>query len=336
MRHFMLILALLASQPIAGWSLDGFSVTTHSAFGEDGGNGLFGEIRRHDIAGGKVAPPSTIFPGPARKPAISPDGTFVAFIKRDGMIAVVPAAGGPAKDLVLGHPGGHLDVIDGGWIYYNLGGVEDAGSVKLRRVNAATGKDEKVVDFQVEGGDKIWRFGVSRDGKRMEVDRAGGVRVWTYDLARNDGKLTGANALQGVTAYPDNGESCGGSMSASGAYFGAGHDSHMAYHILDWATRKEVFSFAYGPVEGLPLAAWFPTANGNFHERNAWSVNSDDWLLLHVLGGAGKGEHSCGNQVLVNWAKKTALAATANAIGSGRDDCAGDLWISATAPAKSK
>lgn len=332
MHRSLFVVALLFAVVSANWAMDGFSVTTHSVFGADGGNGLFGSIVRHDIAGSKVAGSKVLVPGPARKPAISPDGKWIAFIKQNGTIAVIPAEGGKPKDLIQAHPGCHIDFVDGGWIYYNLGGTEDAASKKLRRVNADSGKDEKVVDFNVESG--IWRFGISRDGKRMAIDRDKGDVMWTYDLVKNNRRLGDSNSLQGLTKYP--GGNCGGSMSPGGVYFGAGHDTHNAYHIVDWATRTEVFSFAYIDIPELAAASWFKSPHGHWHERNAWSTNSDEWVILHMFGGEGGSEYSCGNQILVNWVKKEVVLPTDNSADSNQDDCAGDLWVAGASAAKRK
>ncbi|MEX1016309.1 MAG: hypothetical protein WDZ31_06150 [Phycisphaeraceae bacterium] len=320
--------AMLAASTATAQALDGFAVTSHGAFGDhpEAYQSKPGVIVRHEIRDGEVTSSSEIHAGPARVPTISPDGEQVAFLKASGIIAVMPAEGGPVKDLVQANPGSHIDFAADGWIYYNLGSWTQDTSRRFRRVNANTGEDERVAEIE---GTRVWRFQVTNDGESMMIGPLGGIYV--YDLVKNDGHLGAHNEFPGLPRYKDNMGACQGGLSSSGRYLLAGNEAHSGVHIIDWETREEAATVLYRTYDGRTPTPWFTYPVGTKHGINGFSTNSDEWLMVRLITDD-QGPENAGNVVLVNWARQQMVPLTHHEFGDGLSDHLGDLWVEGHSP----
>jgi len=310
---FILPLALLLIAPGAV-AVSGVSVTAHwsGEFENATFYGGFGEIWRHDIRDDVVVSHQMIYEGPAREPRINFTGTQVALIKEDGTIALMSIDGGPVTDLILGHPHGTIDWPEGDWIYYNLGTWGDQTSRYLRRVNAVSGDDEEVVEFE----SSTWRFGIARDHQRAAVrDTSVQNTIVAYDLVNDNGQMRSSRAVD----VP----SCGTAMDPEGEYFLDGMIDHSGVDIRRWDDLEIVESFTH-----VAAQAWGDRDSGEGHNRNHWANNAQDWLAMHVGWNLHFSNDSRGsNQVLYNWVEHARIVVTENDDYSYTYDSAGDFWV---------
>ncbi|MBW2735937.1 MAG: immunoglobulin domain-containing protein [Deltaproteobacteria bacterium] len=296
-------------------AMDGIAVTTHWTGTNHNLYGGYGEIWRHDITHNKAVKHTKLHSGPARAVVISPDGTHVAFIAQSGAIQVMSTSGGAVKNLATTRPEAHLDWPRGDWIYYNLGGFEEpARSRVLRRVNAATQKDEAVVSW-THG---VWRFFISADVTRavLRTDDTPPEpygRIVAYDMLRDAGELDLARSTERF--------SCSTGLDPEGEVFLRGNTPHDGVEIRPWNdVTKILYAFTHAEAE-----AWGGPPSGTQHNRNNWSANSSDWFCVHL--GFGKRGATGANQVLYNWVDKERIVVTNNAEGSYAFDSAGDFWV---------
>jgi hypothetical protein len=303
-------------------ALDGISVTTHWTGDNNMGSGGWGEIWRHDIQAGAVVSSTKLTDGPGRNQVISPDGTRVAFVTLfTAKICVVSINGGPVTELADSHIECCLDWPSGDWIYYNMGGPTNAPSAILRRVNAVS----KTVEDVVTWDHQVWRFGIASDLRRACARTTDdGTSTEPYDTIVAYDMLSDGSVFRTDRAVPR--PSCGNGMDPEGVYFTSGDGSHTIVDIRRWDNLSVVSSFTLAQSE-----TWGGMPSGNFHNRNSWSVNSGEWLCLHVGWGDWQGT-SGANQVLVNWATQERIVVSANLENSYTFDCAGDLWVSGGSP----
>lgn len=315
MHRFGVLVALAAVLVAPGArAVSGISVTDHWS-GQNANDtfyGGFGEIWRHDLRDNTVVAHRMIYQGPAREPVINWNGTHVAFIKEDGTIAVMSIEGGAETDLVLGHPYGCLEWPEGDWVYYNLGTWGDDTSRFLRRVNAFTGVDEQVVEFECT----TWRFGIARDLRRAVVrDTSVQNTIVAYDLQSDNGHMRPERACD----VP----SCGEAMDALGEYFVDGMIDHSGMDIRRWDDLEIVESFTH-----LAAQAWGDRDSGEGHNRNGWATNDQKWICAHVGWNLHFSSDSRGsNQVLYNWIDHERIVVTDNEDYSYSYDSAGDFWV---------
>ncbi len=337
---------MMAMAPATAQAVDGISVTVH--WQGQGSSGVcvsncdelfwggFGQIWRHEIRDSVVVNREMIYDGLARYAVLSPSGRQVGFIKPDGTVSVIGIKGGPVIDVGQAHPEGSLDWPVDDYLYYSTGGWEQYDtSRQLYRVNTRTGAEEHVTTWECG----TWRFHVSHDLTRAVLRAVSGCNasggIVAYDLATNDGTLpclldvVGDNQAENrCTDQP----SCGEAFDPLGEFFADGMPSHQGLDIRRWDTLEIVKTFfhssAYGQSGDIIAADWGGPDSGDNHNRNHWSVNSQNWLCMHLGWEAHHGTTCRGaNQVLYDWINEERIVVTENTDNSFAFDSAGDFWV---------
>lgn len=315
------------------WALDGYSVTTHWEGTDSPNFNGWGIIVRHDIEAGRVAFEQVLYHEKiqARSPVISSDGSHVAFVRADGRIGIVPAAGGDVTivDAPLTHPHAFLDWPSPSWIYYLKGGrLQPTGSMHLHRVNVETGEDQRLKTFlrsdgKTQGGN--WRIHVAHDLARAVLRTDDRVpepfgRLVAVDLSAPGSVLDLDRATDRF--------SCSSGIDPQGMFFADGHQDHMGTDIRRWDDLSKVAAMKWSET-----LAWGPDSrdSGRLHNLNSWSANSSDWICVHI-GWGEEGDVRAANQMLINWREKERIVVTNNTDHSQTFDCSGDLWVGAGGP----
>ena len=314
LKTFALAFAVLAAG-VPARALDGIAITTHWA--QEGPNPIgavrFGNIIRHDIKDGKVEKSTPIYTqDDAGVACISPFGDRVAFLRKDGTIALVGIGGGEAVALVkLEHGIGAEGLSaaasciqwpfgdNGRWVYY----IDRPGV--LRRVHVRSKRVEDVAAFNVEAGEFAMSLYASRGLGTLVCGAGGGAII--YDMAAGTGDLL--NALR----FPDGG-ALGATASPDGTLVAAGDASLRNCRVADVAGRvKSTFAInQWAGSAGDGAAAW---------HRLRWSVNSPDWLAATQGAGGTGADVLLANAVLYNWRKGEQIQLTKNP--QGQFDAAG-------------
>jgi hypothetical protein len=324
-------IALAISLFVRGaFAVDGISVTTHWSGVNALAYGGLGEIWRHDIQDSKVVGHTLLYSDdllPGRGPVLSPDGTRVAFVRADGSIAIVSVDGGPPEILQQAQttPRAFLDWPVSSWIYYAKGGMgQPTASRHLHRVNPVSGKDEFVLSFKKDDGTTdsgVWRVRVGADLRRALVrtdDRQPEPfgRIVALDLLEDNGVLRLDRATDRF--------SCSEGLSPDSELFIDGQMDHGGIDIRRWDDLSIVSSLRWSDTSN-----WGPSTGdlGSLHNLNNWSVNSADWMAIHLVFAELAEEVRAGNQVLVDWRNQNRIAVTHNADNSYEFDCAGDFFV---------
>lgn len=310
-------------------AVDGVSVTTHWSGLNALAYGGLGEIWRHDIQDSQVVGHTLLYADeglPGRGPTLSPDGTRVAFVRADGSIAIVSVDGGPPEILQESQctPRAFLDWPVSSWIYYAKGGMgQPTASRHLHRVNPTSGKDEFVLSFKKDDGitdSGVWRVRVGGDLRRALVrtdDRQPEPfgRIVALDLLEDNGVLRLDRATDRF--------SCSEGLSPDSELFMDGQMDHGGIDIRRWDDLSIVSSLRW-----TDTLNWGPSTGdlGTFHNLNNWSVNSADWVAIHLVFADLADDVRAGNQVLVDWRNHKRIVVTDNEDGSYEFDCAGDFF----------
>lgn len=306
-------------------AVDGVAITTH--YVREGGDNInnlhnWGNLVRHEIEGGRVIRSQAFYSrGDAGFACLSPDGTRVAFAKKNGALAVVEIGGGREVELcnLTGDHANSNPVVaylqwpagDGGeWLYY-LQGYNTDGSRNLRRCHVKTMKNELVLSFNR----RLSSFGLARSatsssGKlfaRVEDREAG---VISYDLSELGGNLFNRKEF---------GPACGVSTSPDGGLFTGNERGHEVARIVDAEFKI---------LKEWRVNAWTGKSDGSTRwQHHRWSVNSMEWIFVTQGQGLRKSDDiTCSNAVLYNWSREEQIQVTHNV--SGEYDYADDFWDS--------
>ncbi len=314
----LVTLTALTALPRPASAVDGVSVTEHFEGPVYWTIGGFGSIWRHDIINSEVVCRRKLHDGPGRNAVLNHAGRQVAFVKQGtGRITVMSIGGDQVCEVATAHEGATLDWPNDDTIYYNFGSWDTGGSRNLYKVDVNTGDSQLVVQWD----DTIWRFGISNDERRAVARPTSGPAdgsIVTYDLP-GDGTFDPARA----TDAP----SCGTTISPRGQYFVDGMHWHQGLDIRDWNTLDLVQSFTH-----VDATAWGGPDSGTDHNRNGWSVNSQDWICAHIgwdISPYKSVPPKGGNQVLYSWkvGQEDRIVVTPNAIDSEAYDSSGDFWV---------
>ncbi len=334
MPRLALILLLLPSTALG---VDGISVTGHWSGENKNLYGGYGKIVRHDIANSQVVGHTVIYETStdshtARNPVISPDGSRVAFLRKDGTICIIPSDGGTPSCLSSAQSHGEacLDWPAGEWIYYTKGGFnQPSGSKLLHRVDATADSDQYVLTFKKDDGTTdcgTWRFHIANDLTRAAIrpddtnpHPAGCITA--FDLV-SDGHLRTDRSLGEVGDYR-----CSTGMDPLGTYFLEGNRAHDGVIIHRWDDMSSQKTIMWTDAQSWGPDTW---NTGTSHNRNAWSANSEKWFCIHI--GFGTRGVRGANQMLINWVDEERIVVSENADNSYQFDCAGDFWVGSATP----
>jgi hypothetical protein len=270
-------------------AVDGFALGIHfelaqGKFGNIHDSSRPGTLVRYEIKGDQVVGKKVLDDKPEVMSAcISPFGDRIAIVKASGMIAVMPADGGAATDLVsfIGDekPGNELvatylqwPASDGGnWIYY-LDGRKNGANNTLRRVNVATRQDEVVVVFNrsANGGFALSMDATPRQGHLIK--RTDNYVIAIYDLAKGDGDLYACPRTSG----------CGESISPDGSLLTANNGWHNGVGLIDMNGRQQqAFRISEWGDDPCKPSLNLPREKVEWAwQAFRWSVNAMNWISV--------------------------------------------------------
>jgi hypothetical protein len=301
----------------AASTVSGIAVAAQWYGANDNMYGGYGDIMEYVISNGTVTNTFVLYAGFARFATISPDGQRVAFLKNNNTVAVVPASGGTATEIVTGLPSsrGYLDWPAGDYVYYSKAGYGEEGSKEIWKVNANTREVSQVCAFNTQ----MWLWSVALDGNHASVrpsdgqDGGGYGHVYRYLL------LEPAVTIQ-IGNSDDFGQSCGNAVSPDGGTIMCftGLD-HAAIHFYTW-DKALIATIPMGTMNSWGID------RGRGMNRNRWSSNSNNWICV-MQGWDGRECGQGGNQVLYNWVDHQQLCTSLGASGSSQQNEAGDFWV---------
>ncbi len=314
--------ALFASDALA---VDGVVVNTRNGTDSLQYYGTIdGELWRHDIVGDVVIASSKIYDGPASRPAISPDGSRVAFIKATGVatgkIAMINIDGTGEIELVDCLRNSLVDFPDNQWVYFTLGGYHESTSGDLKRVDVNTRVVDPVMQVKGRSGSntRIAQIQISGDLTRAvirsgdsESDPAGEIVALSLtDDDRLDQTLG--------TQY-----SCAGGFFADGQYVMDGNGAHDGFDIHLYSDASVVKTF-----QNTDAFNWPPNSGaGNPGDLNhaifntGGATNSDRWMNI-VTGGTR--DYKWDSMMLFNWKDERCIFVTRGMAGPWDH---GDFWV---------
>lgn len=320
--HFALFIlrfsfCVLLLSPHRAFALDGFVITTRWTFNgpvvPEGRN--YGDLVRYDLKDDKVVRVVTIYDGgDAGRAVIGPRGERVAFVRRDGTVAVVPAGGGAVRELLKAPAADHLQWPggEGGrWVYY-LDNDPQGRPRYLKRVSVADGVAEFVVAFNATPGVVALSQDVTRTSGHLVARTDEWPGVVGYDLVLGTGDLFGRMLDEGGYAP---------TLAPDGALFADVTTDRAALRVADWNGRpRKVVKAAEPRREALAAARW--------------AVNAGDWVV------AGIGRTSQGgpnwlvtslDAVAFDWPRGRTVRITRN--DAGTFDRSQGIWVEGGADA---
>jgi len=367
-RFPIALLALFSClPPSVTYAADGFLVSAAYRNGErnwqpivleSNNDAMKGRICKFTITNSRVVKCDTVFWGIGQYPAISWDGTRVAFFRfgiyrsnirntlegwtspitaflgvgqtgTDSLygsrsswwISVIEANGSIRNVVQLQNEPGSEAGIDwpaGDWVYYVSQGSN------IRKVNVTTGQDLSVGNC---GGSYARRLTMTLDAR--------GAAIQAYGSQNAVFSVPGFSVL---SSFPACNVGVSGSGRYAGHYMGGRHCEIWVYKLNDQLQQPE----EQEPKPSLwDMADWnrdmcFTTEDVDTVigcEVIRWSVNSDKWITQSMgwhghAGNLGRG----GNSVLMNWIDREALCVGGNLriYGDGvlcYGNCAGDFYI---------
>ncbi len=311
---------------------------------------FWGSLVRYDIQGGSVADADTLTEYLAYYPAISIDGSTIAFFLRGSKIDenndIVDNVIDPGIYLVDLDGANLRKILDysefdknnavfldwpaGDWIYYhNI--VQSEG--EIWRVNTQTGANEKVLDYippSVEDNrSDLRRWSISADGAHAITHAGAGD--WSSKNAHCFPPPDGDPRTCQSGTIKDCNLSMGASGLYSASYYGVGHDFIDLYY----------WDFSEGHSEKIKRITVSEAADfagvdtvGDGAEWIRWSCNSDKWVLQQIgwKGHANKLDKSGSNAVYINWVDEEAIMLTDNPSNTDENaisycNTAGDFWV---------
>ena len=321
---FYLAALLILAAGIDCAALDGIAVTTHSETGQPRSlhSPNWGNIVRHDIRGGAVAKSTPIYTGgDAGFACIGPLGNEVAFLRRDGAIAVVSINGGDARvvckrggsrDKDGNLPGVLLHIAwpygeNGRWVYYLDDPDSGCNGRHLKRVDIQTGETQSVVMFNM----LVNGFGLSLYATPQSgtfACRPTARKHICYNMAEGTGDLWNAVSFD---------DACGVSVSPDGAFFTANDAAHSTCSLVDTNGNKHAaFSVnQYDKTKAKLKCMW---------QHFRWSVNAMNWIMATQGEVHQNQDMQYTDAVLYNWVERRQLPITANK--PGQFDLAGGFW----------
>jgi hypothetical protein len=314
-----------------GRAVDGIVITTHyqSDARVNIQDAMPGHLKRYDLKNDKVVASRVLYgKDGVTSTCLSPFGDRVAFVKADGMIAVVSIDGGPETDLVRfvdAKPKTYQAVTSlqwpaaegGRWIYYLDGRGGDRKN-SLRRVHVNTRADELVVRFNRGAAG---RFALSMDATPTSghvVKRTDSSLLVIYDLSRGDGDLYGCPHVTG----------CGESVSPDGSLFTANNPLHTTVALVDMGGQPHS-EFRLSQWDGDPVNPKRIKTRDQIEwawQHFRWSVNAMNWIAVTQgkLRPGSTFEVEFADAMLYDWVNHRQINVTYNRAGSF--DRVGGFW----------
>jgi hypothetical protein len=341
-RYMLIGLSMLciAIQALTSPNVTGFAVSTRNQ-----GTGTFdfvwgvsGQVWRYDIVGGAVTNRVILYDGIARSACISPDGQYVAFIRRadkGAYISYMNSSGGTIYDLVdhsviMDFGGLYIDWPLDDWIYYPR--KMSDGSQQIWKVSRSTGQNVKICAFK-NPSDIVWEFSVANDGDKVLI------RLWdsspsyansdilhfsiSKDVDANGTIDLMTNGLQAFAGWYDAG--CGASLSPDGNYQCRYINiNHAVVQFTQW-DQTVIDTFTYSDMSN-----WGGGFFGKGGNNPRWSSNDPKWICANV-GWEDRAAQQGSSQVLMNFFDHQIIRTTDDG-ASGSTQTAwendfGDFWV---------
>jgi hypothetical protein len=291
---------------------------------------FWGSLVRYDVQGGAVVNADTLTEYLAYYPAISIDGSAIAFFLRGSKIDA-------NNDLVENviDPGIYLCDLDGAnlrkildysefgtnndifldwpagdWIYYHNTAQSEG---EIWRVHTGTKAHEKVIDYVPpaveEDRSDLRRWSISADGAHAITHAGAGD--WSSKNAHCFPPPDGDPRKCQSGTIKDCNLSMGASGHYSASYYGVGHDFIDLYH-WDFTEGHSEKIRRITVSEAADLAGVDTVGTGA--EWIRWSCNSDKWVLQQIgwKGHANRLDKSGSNAVYINWVDDEAIMLTDN------------------------
>jgi Tol biopolymer transport system component len=229
------------------WTPDGRGIV----FDEPEVHDLFAQrsdLRLVDVASGRVRPLTR--GGRARDPDLSPDGRWIAFVRRHAdrsELALVPLAGGSAVDLTLSPPGTQWSAP-----HFSPNGAAlvaarwtEGGALDLATVDVPSGAVSPLTADPTREVEPFW----TSDGSHIvfRSDRDGISNLYALRLA--DRALLRVTRVLGGAFSPA--VSPDGTQLAFARYASGGFDVHVM--DVDWAVLPPAGEAAAAPASARPL-----------------------------------------------------------------------------------
>jgi hypothetical protein len=296
-RFLPFLVLVVLSWHVSGWAIDGIAVSVRSLTLPD--TGCFsGKIFRHAIFSGKVTESKTIYGrDDARCVCISPSGTRVAFIRKDGKLCFKNISGNGPLSILIGDLDWRewIDWPVEEWIYY----TRRNGSNDIRRINVLTRKAEKCGRFPGPAG----QISISHDMSRgCAVLSSGETKIWCFSF------------INGNTADWFTKTGASGSISHDGKLCCLYQNGYSAVKIFDFDNaRKPVCTF-----DRLIEA-------GDFWSAIRFAANSFEWLTCTQGDSSNDDRHL--NQVIYKKDGTDYVVVTKNSILNAGFDRGDDFWV---------
>jgi hypothetical protein len=278
-----------------------------------------GVLMRYDIRGDRpVAAKALSSRDDVTGACLGPFGDQIAVTRANGVIAVLPAGGGPETELarfieedpkrtVPAATGIQWPASEGGkWIYYidaRNGGANNA----LRRVHVAARKDELVVRFNrsAAGGFALSMGATPTSGHLAK--RTDNYVIAIYDMSRGDGDLYNCERTFG----------CGESISPDESFIATNDGSHTVCRLVDLAGRQR-HAFRLNQWDGDPTKDKPREKLEWVWQSFRWSVNAVNWIAVTQgkLKPGSTHETYYQDAVLYDWVNQRQINATGNKPGT--------------------
>jgi hypothetical protein len=358
-KFFGIVIILVAFQSQASDpTVSGFSVAAQWNGGYDWIFGGYGKIMRYDIVNGVVAKSSVIYNGTdARYATISPDGQHVAFFRKSGTLALIPAAGGTPVDLVTGLSGNSVwqcsvDWPVGDWVYYGQNTKPPpspttfswGGNNEIWKVNIKTKQTMFVTKFYVDpsllpftltsathADNHALDVCISNDGLKIS---AAEHRGWITDsLAFTWGVKAGAGDPANTSViYRENLDNFVGdyldlALSPDGnTMFVEGEKGDIGF--IKW-DRSFLRGLNLVNLAGFNALAASGISSAGVARNGHWSCNNNNWIVEHINLKNGSGVDAS-SQALINWVDAQIIFAPGYLANTSTEG--GDFWVSTTTP----